>query len=91
MAHTITLQQFETIDGLRNAARRDANRTNHITGQPIRPLVTEAQHQSRLFDALIDLLGYQTANEIPDLEEYADNLIIDCLIGKVNVFDREAA
>lgn len=88
--NTISLQQFERIDGLRNAARRDANRRSHITGAPIRPLITEAQHESRLFDALIDLLGYQVACEIGDLEEYADSLITDCLIGKVEVLDLEA-
>lgn len=88
--NTITLQQFEQIDGLRNAARRDLNRRCHITGQLIRPLITEAQHESRLFDALINLLGYRAACEIGDLEEYADSLITDCLIGKVEVLDREA-
>lgn len=86
---TITLSQFETIDGLRNAARRDATRVDHRTGQPLRPFATEAQHQSRLFDALIDLLGYGAACDILDLEEYADNLITDCLIGKVEVLDAE--
>lgn len=87
----ITLQQFERIDGLRDAARRDENRLCHRTGQPIRPLLTEAQHQSRLFDALIDLLGYKAANDLPSLEEYADNLVTDCLLGKVDVLDAEAA
>jgi len=89
--HTITLRQFEQIDGLRDAARRDTNRLCHRTGQPIRPLLTEAQHQSRLFDALIAILGFQVANDIPSLEEYADNLITDCLLGKVDVLDVEAA
>ena len=83
----ITLQQFEQIDGLRNNARRDASPRSHITGQPIRPLLNEAQHQSRLFDALIAALGYSAASEIECLEEYADNLITDCLIGNVEVVD----
>lgn len=87
----ITLSQFETIDGLRNAARRDDNRTSHITGQPVRPFLTEAQHQSRLFDALIDMLGYQSALDIEDLEVFADDLITCCLIGKIEVLDVEAA
>lgn len=86
----ITLSQFERIDGLRIAARCDENRRCHRTGQPIPPLATEAQHQSRLFDALIDLLGYRVANDLPSLEEYADNLITDCLLGKVDVLDAEA-
>ena len=87
----LTLQQFERIDGLRDAARRDANRTDHRTGQPIRPLLNEAQHQSRLFDAIIDVLGYQAACEIENLEEYADSLITDCLAGAIEVLDEEAA
>ena len=87
----ITLIQFEKIDGLRRAARYDATRRSHITGQPVRPLLNEAQHQSRLFDALIDILGYQAASGISNLEEYADNLITDCLIGKIAVLDEEAA
>lgn len=87
----ITLTQFEQIDGLRNCARRDLNRRSHVHGQPLRPLLTEAQHQSRLFDALIAILGYGVASEIPDLEEYADTLITDCLIGKVAVLDEVAA
>jgi hypothetical protein len=81
----ITLHHYEKIDGLRIAARRDANRRDHRTDQPIRPFLNEAQHESRLFDALIDLLGYQVANELPSLEEYADNIITDCLTGKVSV------
>ena len=87
----ITLEQFERIDGLRDAARRDANARSHIHGQPIRPLFNEAQHESRLFDALIDVLGYGTASEIPVLEEYADRLITDCLIGKIEVIDEVSA
>jgi hypothetical protein len=87
----ITLHQFEQIDSLRDAARRDADRRDHRTGAPIRPFLNEAQHQSRLFDALIGILGYQAANDIPSLEEYADTLITDCLIGKVAVLDGEAA
>ena len=87
----ITLAQFEKIDGLRDRARRDKNRRSHIHGQPIRPLLTEAQHQSSLFDALTEVLGYSVTSETLSLEEYADNLITDCLIGKVDVLDREAA
>lgn len=87
----ITLTQFERLDRLRNDARHDANRRSHIHGQPIRPLLNEAQHQSRLYDALIEVLGYEAATDIPCLEEYADNLITDCLIGRVDVLDVEAA
>lgn len=90
MSKTITLQQFERIDGLRNNARRDLSRRCHITGQPIRPALTEAQHESRLFDALISIFGFSFANEIVDLEVFADGFITDCLIGKVEVVDMEA-
>ena len=86
----ITLAQFERIDGLRNRARHDANSRSHIHGQPIRPLLTEVQHQSRLFDALIDAVGYANACEIEVLEEYADDLITACLTGRVETLDVEA-
>jgi hypothetical protein len=87
----ITLAQFERIDGLRNAARRDLNRRSHVHGQPILPLVNEAQHQSRLFDALIEVLGYSVACEIGVLEDYADDFITACLVGKIETLDVEAA
>jgi hypothetical protein len=87
----LTLTQFETLDGLRNYARTDANRVSHIHGQPIRALHTDAWHQSRLFDALIEVLGYQAASDIADIEAFADDLITDCLIGKVEVIDLQVA
>lgn len=86
----ITLSQFERIDRLRRAARRDANPRDHRTGQPIRPMLNEAQHQSRLFDAMIDVLGYQAASDLPSLEDYADNLITQALLCQINVVDAEA-
>ena len=91
MASFITLHQFETIDGMRNYARTDANRVSHIHGQPIRALHTDAWHQSRLFNALIDAFGYQAASDIADLEAFADGLITDCLTGKIEVTDAQVA
>ena len=88
---SITLAQFERIDGLRNRARYDANRRSHIHGQPLRPLLTEPQHQSRLFDALIETVGYSAACEIEVLEDFADDLITACLTGRVETLDAEAA
>lgn len=87
----ITLAQFERIDGIRRAMLRDMSAHSHITGQPIRPVLNDAQHENRLFDAIIDLIGYADACEIGDLGEYADSLITDCLTGKVDVLDGEAA
>ena len=84
---TISLEAFERIDGLRNAARYDANRRSHIHGQPLRPLLNEAQHESRLFGALVDILGFAAAIEIDDVSEYADGLITACLIGQVETAD----
>ena len=88
---TISLSQFETLDGLRNYARTDACRVSHIHGQPIRALHSDAWHQSRLFDALIAVLGYEAASDIADIEAFADNLITDCLIGKVEVINAQVA
>jgi len=85
----ITLSQFEQIDRLRNRARRDASARSHISGQPIRPLLNEAQHEARLYDAIIGIIGYDNAVNVADLAHYADSLITDCLIGKVDVVDAE--
>ena len=71
---TITLGQFEAIDGARS------------TMLYCRP-EDEARAESRLFTILIDTLGYNTANDIPNLGAYADELVAACLIGMVEVED----
>lgn len=71
---SITLAQFEAIDGARSAMLRAQPRD-------------EARAESRLFTALIEALGYTTANDIPTLGEYADQLITACLTGAVDVED----
>ena len=73
----ITLDQFERIDALR--ADLYSATTN------------AARAESRLFDELIAVLGYQGANDIPDVGAYAAELIIACLTGRVGTIDREAA
>lgn len=75
---TITLGQFEAIDGARSAMLRCLPHE-------------EARAESRLFSALIGALGFNTANDIPDVGEYADELVAACLLGCVEVEDVHAA
>lgn len=72
----ISLAHFEAIDGARSAMLR------------CKPS-EEARAESALFTALIDLLGYSAANDIPDLGIYADELILNCLIGNIPTIDGE--
>ena len=73
----ITLDQFERIDALRADLYAATNNA--------------ARAESRMFDELIVVLGYQVANDIPDVGAYASELIIACLTGRVGTIDREAA
>lgn len=91
----ITLTQFERIDGIRSSMLR-AERglpasVCTFPAQMVPAACNLARMESRLFDAIIDVVGYADACEIGDLGEYADSLITDCLIGKVEVCDVEAA
>lgn len=92
---TITLHHFETIDGIRSQMLR-ADRALPLSvvtfpRQAAPVAVNVARLESRLFDAAIDLLGYADACEIADLGEWADCLVTDCLLGKIDIIDPEAA
>lgn len=91
----ITLQQFEQIDGIRSQMLR-AERALPLSvvtfpRQAAPVAVNMARLESRLFDAIIDVVGYAAASDIADLGKWADTLVTDCLIGKVSVLDGEAA
>jgi hypothetical protein len=75
---SITLAQFEAIDGALNGTFRASD-------------MEAARAESRLFDALIDALGYSAASAIPSLTEYAADLVTACLTGRVETLDVEAA
>jgi len=74
----ITLAQFERIDGALSAAFRASD-------------MEAARAESRLFDVLIDTLGYSVASEIPSLTGYAAELVAACLTGSIETLDVEAA
>lgn len=92
---TITLHQFEQIDGIRSAMLRAERGLPlsivTIPAHAVPDAINLARLEGRLFDAAIDMLGYVEASDIGDLGEWADSLLTDCLIGKVDVLDREAA
>ena len=89
----ITLTQFERIDGIRSsmlhAERGLPASVCTFPAQMSRDVQNIARLESRLFDAIIDVVGYADACDIGDLGEYADSLVTDCLLGKVDVLDVE--
>lgn len=81
---TITLRQFEQIDGLMSSILR------------MGPFETCAdprgyvQLSSRLFDALINAFGYEWANAQSDVLEAAAHIVTQALLGQIEVLDEEA-
>lgn len=73
----ITLAQFERIDAALSATFYASD-------------AEAARAESRLFDALVDALGYSVASEIASLTEYAADLVTACLTGRVETLDVEA-
>lgn len=86
MSHTITLQQFEQIDGLFSQLARmgDFEACADPRGY--------IQTSNRLFDACVDAIGFRAAEQFVSAEECAATILTDCLTGKVAIVDElEAA
>lgn len=90
MAHSITLQQFEAIQGLFNACRYRPE-LEAVMAHPlasadyIRNVYFRPEWQ--LLDACIDAIGYDAADAFPSTIECAANILTDCYIGKTDVVD----
>jgi len=90
MANSITLAQFENIDGLFNACRyRPA-----LEAVMSHPLALADYMRSvyfrpewELLDACIDAIGYDAANAFPCAIDAAASILTDCLVGKIDVVD----
>lgn len=90
MTTTITLTQFETIDGLFNAClhrpaleavmRHPLASADYMRSVYFRP-------EWELLDACIDAIGYDAANAFPCTIDAAASILTDCLIGKIDVVD----
>lgn len=88
---SITLQQFEAIDGL----------FNHCLKRPSieqcmkhgRETVTRMYFRPewKLLDACVDAVGLDAVNAFPSTIDCAASLLTDCLLGRVDVLDLEAA
>ena len=83
MNATITLQQFEAIDGL--------NSQIICMGDFMSLPIDQARHfvrlTNRLFDACIDAVGYDSARSFPSAEECAATIITGCLSGTIETVD----
>ena len=94
MSNTITLQQFEQIDGLFNACLHRPS-LEQVMAHPLASAeyVREVYHRPewRLFDACVDAIGLAAAQDFPGATDCAATVLTDCLLGKVEVLDREAA
>lgn len=94
MSKQITLTQFEAINELFNAClhRVDLGRVishPNATAEYIRNVYFRPEW--RLFDACVDVVGYDEVNSYASATECAAIILTDCMTGKIDVVDLEAA
>lgn len=82
----ITLSQFEKIDGALSAFCHAERRVDN--GEDPR---LEVRAENRLLDAIISVVGYEVASEIPSLTEWAATVVCKAMTGRIEVLDGEAA
>ncbi len=93
MANSITLRQFEQIDGLFNACLRrpeieavmahpNASR-DYLRNVYFRP-------EWELTDACVDAIGLEAFEAYASAIDCAAHILTDCLLGKVEVLDEAA-
>jgi hypothetical protein len=82
----LSLSNFEKIDGALSAFCA-AERAVDAGADPR----MEVRAENRLLDAIIDLVGYEAASNIPSLTEWAATLVCKAMTGGVEVVDGEAA
>jgi hypothetical protein len=87
----ITTTNLNKIATLRKRMLRDLNNISYLTGQRLRPQLNEAQHEARLFGALVDAFGLRFANDIADVGEFADDLATMEYLGQLEILEVEAA
>jgi hypothetical protein len=85
MANTITLQQFEAIDGLMSSLLRAGD---FMTCADPRGYIRTS---NMLFDACVDAIGYAAANDYADALECAAAIVTGGLLGTVEILDGEDA
>lgn len=91
MNAAITLQQFESIDGLfRACLNRPALEQCMKYGRKTATRMYFTP-EWKLFDACVDAIGYSAANEFSCAVDCAASILTDAMLGKVEVRDLEAA
>lgn len=83
---TIALKQYEKIDQALSAfceAQRAVDNGADPRG--------EVKAENRLLDAIISVVGYEAASKIPDLAEWSASVVINAMLGNIEVVDGEAA
>jgi len=91
---TITLQQFEQIDGLFQACLNrpalEAVMAHPLASQDYLRAVY-CRPEWELLDACIEAIGYEAANAFASTIECAATILTDALTGKVEVIDMQVA
>ena len=91
---TISLHQFEQIDGLFNAClRRPALEAVMAHPQASQEYVRSVYFRPEwsLEAALTDAIGFEAVQDAASIVGCAAKLLTDCMMGKVSVLDAEAA
>jgi hypothetical protein len=91
MAHSITLQQFEAIDGLHAQIVRMGDINDLVAAGSAQEVRRYIGLSNRLLDACIDAIGYDAASAYPSAECCAAELICRALTSATFVVDGEAA
>lgn len=93
MAQPLTLTQFERIDGLFNACLRRVPIEN-LTNECASPDYLRAVYfrpEWELFDACVEVVGYEAASDFPGAVDCAADILTRALTSSTLVMDREAA
>lgn len=88
---TITLHQFEQIDGLRSSILRMGDIDALIAAENGAAVRDFIRASNRLLDACIDAIGYEAASAFVSAEACADDLIARSLLSASFVVDEVAA
>lgn len=91
---SITLHQFQTIDGLFNACRYRPS-LESVMAHPLasRDYIRNVYFlpEWKLLDACIEAIGYDAANAFPSTIDCAAAILTDAMLGKLDVIDAQVA
>lgn len=92
MTNAITLEQFEKINDLFNACLRRPDLEKIMA----HPQTTDARRayfrpEWELMDACVDAIGFEASQDFASATDCAATILTNCLTGKMETIDREAA